>query len=424
MYQSASRIQFAPNIHALPSGLRVVTDYLPYVRSACIGIWIKTGSVNEEAAQAGISHFLEHLFFKGTNKRSARELMEAIEGNGSQFNAFTTRDYTCLYIRSLDTHVETSLEILGDIVRHSQFYDFEKERNVILEEIAAAEDTPEEVVSDLLTQTLWPLHVLGRPIAGYFESVSEIALDAVWDYYSAWYRPENCIITLSGSFDEERIMDWITREFGGMAQGPTPQPPDLPRWGAEVVTLERDITQSHLNMGFRGPAAGDRQRYAYEMLASALGGGSTSRLFDRIREQEGLAYAVYACRSSYALTGLFEIYAAVAPENLRRTHAIIIEELRRFRDAALPSSELELNREQLRVGFLMALESPSSRMSYLAKTMIYHGRVIGPDEVLTEIDAITADAIQALAEQLFRGSGYALAIVNPMDGPRLEHLPL
>ncbi|HEO71784.1 MAG TPA: insulinase family protein, partial [Candidatus Hydrogenedentes bacterium] len=332
----------------LANGVTVTLERMPHVRSAAAGIWVKAGSVNEPVNQCGICHFLEHLLFKGTAKRSARELVAAIESDGGQINAFTTRDFICLYVKTLDTHIHNGIDILADIIKNSTFADLEKERNVVLDEIASVEDVPEDYVQELLTAQLWPGHPLGNPVSGTLESVTPLGLDEVRAFYQNWYHPRTLYFSVAGSFDQDAVLDQICRELGDLAPRPILPGCRPPTFTPGVRTLERPIVQDHLCIGFPALSVSDPCRYAYDVLCNALGGGSTSRLFDRIRESEGLAYAIYAFHASYGLAGMLGVYAAVAPHNLVRAKDVIFEELRRLRDEPLPEDELASSREQLK----------------------------------------------------------------------------
>lgn len=412
------------SVHKLENGLTVLLEPLPYLRTAAAGVWIATGSANEEPRQAGVSHFLEHLFFKGTTKRTARQLMEAIESKGGHLNAFTSRDYTCLYAKMLGEHVGTSIEILGDILKDSQFFDFEKERNVILEEIASIEDVPEDHVHDLLIRNFWPDHPLGTPITGTKETMSAMTVDNVRAYFRHWYRPENLIVAVAGSFDEAAVLAQIEEEFSPLPSGAVSQQADAPAFTPGIQQIESDISQDHLCFAFPGPSVFDERRYVYNMLSNALGGGSTSRLFETIREQEGLAYSIYAYHSSFWRTGMMGVYAAIAPGNLGKAYDLCFREIRKLRDEPLPQQELELNREQLKGSVLMMLENTFNRMTRMAKSYMYHGRVIPIDEIIAGIEAVTAEQIQQLAQECYTPDQCALVVLGPKNGTTIESVPL
>jgi predicted Zn-dependent peptidase len=412
------------SIHKLDNGLTVMLETLPYLRTASAGVWIATGSANERPEFAGVSHFLEHLFFKGTSKRTARQLMEAIESKGGHLNAFTSRDYTCLYAKMLGEHVGTGIEILGDIVKDSQFFDFEKERNVILEEIASMDDVPEDHVHDLLTRNLWPDHPLGTPIAGSKETMTAMSVDDVRAYFQHRYRPENLVVSVAGCFDEAAVLAQIQEVFSPLPAGAVSQPDGAPTFTPGVQQIESDISQDHLCFAFPGPGIHDERRYVYNMLSNALGGGPTSRLFETIREQEGLAYSIYAHHASYWHTGMMGVYAAIAPENLKKTYELSFAEIRKLREGPLPQQELELNREQLKGSVLMTLESTFNRMTRMAKSYMYHRRILPVDEIIAGIESVTAEQIQKLAQDRYTPDQCALVVLGPTNGPPLEAVPL
>ncbi len=410
---------------AFPNGLTVAVEPLPHVRSVSAGVWIKTGSVNEPQEQGGISHFLEHLLFKGTTRRSARELVEAIERHGGQINAFTSRDYTCIYVKVLDNHWVTGIDVLCDIINNSVLSDVEKERNVILEEIASIEDVPEELAHDILTEQMWPEHPLGRPIPGSSQCVQRLSRADLSDYYHRWYHPGNLIVAVAGHVEPEAVFEQVAAQFEDAPARPAAAPTtEAPKFSPGVEKAVRDISQSHFCFGFPGPTPLSEDRYVYDLLCSALGGGSTSRLFEKIREDEGLAYAIYAFHSAYYLAGMFGVYAAVAPENLDRTLELCASELRDFRDNPMTETELELNREQLKGGLLMALENTSSRSSRLAKSLIYHNRILSVDELVGAIDQVTSEQVQTLAQSIFRPEKLCMVVVGPHRGKSLAPLAL
>jgi predicted Zn-dependent peptidase len=414
--------QEAAQVRQLGNGMRILMEPLPYLRTVTAGVWAVVGSANEQPRQAGVSHFLEHLFFKGTLTRSAHDLMAAIERRGGHLNAFTSRDYTCLYLKALDAHVGSAIEILADIVKNSQFFDLEKERNVILEEIASIDDVPEEYIHDAYASRHWPGHPLGHPVAGWLDTVSGLSLDDVRGYYGQWYKPENLLVSVVGNFDPDEVFAQLAEHFEDLPAAPTPERYGPPKAAPGFEYLERDIAQDHLCFGFPGARASDPRRYVYELLSSVLGGGSTSRLFEKVREDAGLAYAIYTFTSSYFTSGTLGVYAAVAPENLVRALELCVGELRDLRDNPLDEEELALSREQIKVGVLMALESTSNRMSRLAKSMIYHGRIVPVDEIIAAVDAVTAEDVQSLAQELFRTELCTTVVLGPPEGHRLEEL--
>jgi len=411
-------------VHRLPNGLTVVLLPLPYVRSVSAGVWIGMGSGEESAEDAGISHFLEHLFFRGTHTRSAYELMAAVEGHGGHINAYTARDYTCVYVRSIDDQLAPCLNVLADIVKNSALLDFEMERGVLLEEIAAVEDVPEDHVHDLFVERLWPDHAMGRPVGGSAESVSALTRERVGAYYDERCRGDNMILAVAGRFDPEGVLAQVCEELGDVPSGTCEPSEDVPRFSGGVRFLERDAAQQHVCLGFPAPTVTDEDRYVFGVLSTALGGGSTSRLFERIREREGLAYAIYSFRAGYRRCGLLGVYAAVAPTNFARATELAFEEIRRLKDELIPEDELALSREQLKGSLLISLESTAARVARLAKSMVYFGREITVDEILQGIDAVTPEDVQRVSRETFTPEQCACAVLGPNGKHNLGEIPL
>ncbi len=411
-------------IHRLANGITVTLEQLPYLHSAAAGFWVKAGSANEQDREAGVAHFLEHLFFKGTETRTVHEIMEAVEGRGGHLNAFTTREHTCLYVKMLDKHLATGIEILADLARNSLFADLEKERNVVLEEIASIEDTPDEYVHDLLTAQHWPQHPLGRAIAGGQKSVSGLELEHVRGFYETWYQPEDLYFSVAGNFDEDAVLDQIRNLFEDWPGTTTPDRCGAPEFSGGVQVVERDIAQAHVCLAFPGPPLEDKRRYICDMTSCVLGGGSTSRLFERIREEEGLAYAIYTFHSFHTVAGMLGICAAITPPNLGRTLELTFEELRRMREEPVSEKEMDSNREQIKGNVLMALENTFTRMSRMAKCMMYYGRIVPVSEIIENVDAVTPEEIQAHAQQTFTEPNCAVTVLGPPGACKVEKVAL
>ncbi|MBI2434624.1 MAG: insulinase family protein [Candidatus Hydrogenedentes bacterium] len=403
-------------VSKLPNGMTIALERLPYLRSASAGVWVRSGSGNETPRQSGLAHFLEHLFFKGTATRTTHELMSAVESRGGHLNAFTSREYTCLYVKMLDQDIHVGIEILADLIKNSLFSDLEKEKNVILEEIASIEDTPEDYVHDLLSQHHWPDHPMGRPISGTIESVSQLALDDVRAFYQDWYTPEEMFFVIAGNFDEERVLAQVQGEFGTLPARRAPQRHQPPVFRAGINPIARDIAQAHVCLAFPAPTVLEEERYTCELVSSILGGGSTSWLFERIREDEGLAYSIYTFNAFHASAGMLGVYAAIAPENLARAMELVYESLRRLRDDGISPEELEMNRQQLKGNMLMALESTSTRMSRMAKSLIYHDRIVSIDEIIQRLDAVTETDVQAHAQKAFKPQTTTVTVLGPVNG--------
>ncbi len=421
---STQMFNFSTEVHRLSNGMTVALESLPYLHSFSAGVWIRTGSENESESLAGLAHFLEHLLFKGTIKRNVHQLMEAIEGRGGHLNAFTSRENTCLYVKMLDKHLPIGIEILADIFKNSQFGDWEKERNVVLEEIASVEDTPDEHIHDLLSSFHWPDHPLGRPVSGSAESVSSLTRDHVLEFFDQWYQPENVVISIAGNFDPVQALAQIREEFETIPSKAVPGLPDAPKFQGGIHVSDRDISQTHLCMAFPGPKRDCDTRYVCDMTSSILGGGSTSRLFERIREEEGLAYSIYTFPGFQRTVGMIGMYAATAPNHLSRALELSYEEYRRIRDELVPEEELEMHREQIKGNMLMALESTFTRMSRTAQLLMYYGRIIPVDEVLEKVDAVTQADVQAFARSTFVKDQCAVVVLGPQKEVQITDIDL
>lgn len=410
---ATSEIQLAPVIHTLANGMTVVMEHLPHVHSVSVGVWTKTGSANEVAEVAGISHFLEHMVFKGTTTRSSRQIMEAIESRGGHLNAFTSKEYTCYYVKMLDQDLDIGLDVLSDIMLHNVYSDLEKERNVILEEIAAGIDVPDDHIHDMMAGKVWPKHALGRPIAGDHDTVSNTTLDDIKAYKDSWYRADNMLVSIVGNFDESVTLGKIRNCFSDLGGTPNGYQWDTPERQSGVIWEDRDIAQNHIALSFPGTSIVGTERFKHDMLSSIFGGGSTSRLFDTIREEAGLAYSIYSYNSMYQQTGALGVYAAVAPENAQLTLNLIAEEIKKLQDTPVSEEELDSNRAQLKGGLLLGLEGTFNRMTRMARSLMFFDRVIPVSEVLENVDSVTVDDIQKLAQTMFTPDGTTMAVLGP-----------
>ena len=411
-------------IHKLDNGFTVAMERLPFLHSASMGVWIRTGSAAEEKQEAGIAHFLEHLFFKGTKKRNVHEIMDTVESKGGYLNAATSREYTSLYVRMLEQHVSVGVEVLADLIINSTFTDIERERGVILEEIAAINDTPDELSHDLLSDFHWPQHPLGRPISGYADVVAQVGHGDFRRFYDTWYKPSNMVFTIAGNFDENQVLEQVTELFSQLPSGEAPRLDSAPTFHAGIQVVERPISQTHIGIALPGPSALSEKRYLCNLLAGILGGGGTSRLFELIREKEGLAYSVFAYHANYLPTGMIGVYEAVAPNKCGRALELTFSELRRLRDEPIKAKELERSREQLKGSMLMALENTSTRMSRMAKGLLFRERVLPIEEIIAGIDAVTAESIQVFAQEYFQPKSCALLLLGPQGTQVPENIAL
>ncbi|HXZ64819.1 MAG TPA: pitrilysin family protein [Streptosporangiaceae bacterium] len=413
----------------LPGGLRVVTEKLPAMRSAAFGIWAGVGSRDEDVLHAGATHYLEHLLFKGTARRSALEISAAMDAVGGELNAFTAKEYTCYYARVLDEDLPLAIDVLCDMVTGSLLEprDVDAERGVILEEIAMNEDDPADLVHEAFGAQLFGDTPLGRPILGTVESINSITRDRIAEHYRARYTPDNLVIAAAGSLDHEHVVELTRAAFGAslLSSDAEPVPPRLSGPAAEatrsgvavgtgVRLVSRPVEQANLVLGCGGLARTDPRRFALGVLNAALGGGMSSRLFQEVREKRGLAYSVYSFSSQHADTGQWGVYAGCLPAKTEEVLAICQDEIAKVIDSGLTDEELDRGKGQLRGSIVLGLEDPSSRMSRLGKSELVYPRLEPVEEILAEIDAISHDQVREVAS-LVLGQRMALAIVGPFD---------
>lgn len=384
----------------LPNGVRLLHERLDHVRSCAIGIWVLNGSCHEPEALSGISHFIEHMLFKGTASRSAADLAEAFDAIGGQVNAFTTKEHTCFYARTLDTHLRDAAGLLCDMVLHSAFAqeDLELERGVVLEEIDMYEDSPDDLVVELLSAACFPHQPLGRPILGNEKALSAIDHAAMADYVSRTYVAENMIVSLSGSFSGEDLA-FLSQLFSAVPTGEKTALP-VPAYHKAVVVKQKPIEQNHLLFAFPTMAAADEKHYALAVLNNILGAGMSSRLFQRVRERSGLCYTIYSYTSLYAGNGVLGIYVALGRDTQEAAIRMILEELVLLKERGITPQELSRTKEQLKSSLLMGLESTNARMTAIARSEMTYGRDRSPEETVAALEAVTAEDVAALAQEL------------------------
>ncbi|HEX7125989.1 MAG TPA: pitrilysin family protein [Thermodesulfobacteriota bacterium] len=398
----------------LPNGVRIISEQVPHVPSVTIGLWAMVGSRNEQAEKNGISHFVEHMLFKGTPGRDALAISKAIESVGGVLNAFTTREYTCVYAKVLPQHTELAVDILADAFLHSTFLpeELEKERKVILQEIGMVEDTPDDWVHDLFSESFWPDHPLGRPILGTAPILESLGRDDLVDYFSGYFWPEGLLISAAGAIDHDHLVRLAERHFvlERTAPRPAPQKPPLPT--RSVAIRRKNLEQVHLCLGTVGIPQTHPLREAGYMLNTVLGGSMSSRLFQEIREKRGLAYSVYSFLSTYADAGQFGVYAGTGAENVTQVIDLVLTELRAIKRNSITPTELASAKEQLKGSFLLSLESSDSRMDRLARDEIYYGRHYPVEEVVADIDRVTLDDLHAVAHEIFAADTLSLAVIG------------
>ena len=385
----------------LPNGVRVVTEPIAGVRSAAVGIWVLNGSRYEPDELSGISHFIEHMVFKGTEKRSAQHIAIAMDAIGGQVNAFTTKECTCFYLKTLDTHLKTGVEILADMCLHPRFdeRDLELERGVVLEEIDMYEDSPEDVATEKIFESCFADSSLGRPILGREETLRRMTGQTLRDYMSVYYHPADTVVALAGSFTQDDV-DYICEMFSHM-QGEGRNVIEPADYRPCIVTRAKDIEQNHICIGFPGVSMCSEERYANALLGAILGGGMASRLFQTIREQNGLCYSIYSFNTSHEDTGVFSIYTALGKETEEKAIQLIREECLRLAQDGPEQAELKRCREQAKTNMLLSMESTSARMNQLGRGEMFFGRAPELEEIVALYDAVTADDIAALAGRIF-----------------------
>jgi predicted Zn-dependent peptidase len=410
----------------LPGGLRVITESLPAVRSAAFGIWAGVGSRDEVAGHIGATHYLEHLLFKGTRRRTALDISAAMDAVGGELNAFTAKEYTCYYARVLDADLPLAIDVLSDMVTGSLLEpkEVDAERGVILEEIAMNEDDPTDTVHEAFAAQLFGDTPLGRPILGSVDSINAITRDEIAAHYAAKYTPDHLVVAAAGRVDHDEVVELTRRAFEPVLTGDAkPVPPRLagedqdrgvPGTGVRLVS--RTIEQANLVLGCEGLARTDERKYALGVLNAALGGGMSSRLFQEVREKRGLAYSVYSFSSQHADTGIWGVYVGCLPAKADEVLAICRDEIAKVIDGGLTEAELERGKGQLRGSIVLGLEDPSSRMSRLGKSELVYPNLEPVDEVLAAIEAVSHDGIRAVAADVL-ARPKALAVVGPFDDP-------
>jgi predicted Zn-dependent peptidase len=411
-----------------PSGLRLVTESMPHVRSVTVGVWLTRGSRHESDAEAGIAHFVEHMLFKGTTSRSARDIAQLVDGVGGQLDAFTAKEYASYYIKVLDEHLGIAIDLLSDMLLRPALApdDVVKEQGVILEEIKMVEDAPDDLVHEVLAGHFWPRHPLGRPILGTPETVTSFDSPGLRDYFQRTYLAPNLVVAAAGRFDHARLRDMVVRAFEQLPAAPQSDGTQPPSVTPGITFRRKPIEQAHLCLGTPAYHQTHRDRHALFVLNTILGGSMSSRLFQHIREERGLAYVVYSGLTTYTDAGMLTVYAGCASERVREVVDLTMAELQTLRDSPVPAEELKRAKDHLKGSLMLNLESTSSRMSHLARQHIQFGRHFTLDEILAEIDRVSAADVQRVAAELFRNGGLAASVVGPAaaDAVSTDHLRL
>jgi predicted Zn-dependent peptidase len=400
----------------LPGGLRVVTEAVPGVRSAAFGVWVGVGSRDEHPREAGASHFLEHLLFKGTARRTALEIAAVMDAVGGELNAFTAKEYTCYYGRVLDEDLPLAVDVVSDIVTAASCapQDVEAERGVILEEISMHDDDPGDVVHDAFAHALYGDHALGRPVIGSVGTIEALTHEAITGYYHGRYTQPEMVVSAAGNVDHVEVVRLVVDAFGWAAASPPRplRPHEPPPLQGSVVVEDRPTEQAHLVLGTHGLARDDPRRWALAVLNNALGGGMSSRLFQEVRENRGLAYSVYSYSSHHHDTGMFGVYAGCAPAKVDEVLDVCRAELAAVAEKGITDDEVARAKGQLRGSMVLGLEDTGSQMTRIGKAELVHGHVLDVDELLGLIDAVTPDTVGEVAQDVLRRP-LSLGIIGP-----------
>jgi len=386
----------------LPNGVRLLTEEIEHVHSVALGVWVGAGSRNENEGYEGISHFIEHMFFKGTENRTARELAESLEAVGGQLNAFTTKEFTCYFARVLDEDVNLAIDVLSDMFFNSRYdlKEIDKEKNVVIEEIKMYQDSPDELIHDLFSQYVWNNHPLGKPILGVADSINSLTRDKIMQYLDTRYTPDQVVIAVAGKINHDEIVKKLS-VFGDFKRKRFDEVGVEPVGSTFRKALSKDTEQMNLLLGVPGVGQEDKDMYVLHILNNILGGGLSSRLFQEIREQRGLAYSVYSYHSTYVDTGLFAIYAGTSPNKTEEAIKCIIDEMNKLKKESITQDELERTKAQIKGNLYLGLESVSSRMSRLGKTELSFGRVKTAEEAVEQLEKVTVEDVRRVMERLW-----------------------
>ena len=402
----------------LPNGLRVVGERIPHYRSVSVGLWVGAGSQYETPSEAGISHFLEHMAFKGTQKRSARQIAEEMDAVGGQLNAFTSKECTCFYAKTVDEHLPLAMDVVCDLVTGPVFdeKEMEKEKGVVLEEIAMSEDTPEDLVHELLMLAHYGDQPVARPILGTEARVSSYARQDLVSYWQGMYRPQNCVFSIAGNYDWEQVQALLNAHVGAWKpEGLLQRSCETHDFAPSAVTRDKEIEQMHICLGFPGLAIGDPEGYALSLFNSIYGGAMSSRLFQKIREESGMAYTVYSYPNAYTDSGMISVYAGTNPDTAAAVYDQILEETRKIAVGGLTRAEFNMAREQLKAGFILGSESTSARMQSNGRRLLLMNETRTESEVIDKVNAIDFDQTNELMRRVL-SAPHSLALVGKGAG--------
>ncbi len=411
----------------LPNGLTIITEEMSHIRSVSIGIWIKTGSRDETLHWNGISHFIEHMVFKGTGNRSAEDIARQVDSIGGNMDAFTAKECVCFNIKVLDDHTPIAMEILSDLVLNPVFdaKDIARERGVILEEIKMDEDSPDYLVHEIFTQSFWKDHALGRPILGTKETVKRFDQPSVREHYAERFRPENMIICAAGNLQHKKFVDLVVQHFEGMKRGTGELQSHAPKVAPRIsMRNKKSLEQVQLCVGVPAHPIAHHQRYVSYVMNTLLGGGMSSRLFQNIREKQGLAYAIYSDLNPYRDTGCLAVYAGTSRESALKVVDSVVTEFRLLKEHAVPAEELRRAKDQLKGSLMLSLESSAARMQNLARQEMYFDRFFSLDELIERIEVVTSEEIQVQAREFFQTDSIAVTVLGNLNGLKLSRARL
>jgi predicted Zn-dependent peptidase len=407
----------------LSNGLTVLTEEMPHIRSVATGIWIKTGSRHENSEWNGISHFVEHMVFKGTANRNAEQIAREVDSVGGNMDAFTAKECICFDIKVLDEHLPTALDILSDLVLNPTFAsdEIKRERGVIIEEIKMDEDNPDYLVHEIFTQNFWKDHPLGKPILGTKETVKRFEQPTLLDYYQRFFIPNNMIISVAGNVKHERFVELVREKFSRLKTGANGFKQDVPKIQARInMRNKKALEQVQLCMGVPSLPIGHQDRFASYILNTLLGGGMSSRLFQSVREKQGLAYAIYSELNPYRDTGCMAIYAGTSRENAPKVVRSVVQEFRTLKTEPVSDEEIRRAKDQLKGSLMLSLESSTARMSNLARQEMYFDRFYSMDEIIERIEGVTKEDLIQLAQQYFQTGSIAVTVLGNLSGLKLS----
>ena len=391
------------DVLTMPNGLRVVGERIPHFRSVSVGLWIGTGSQDEYTNEGGISHFIEHMVFKGTKKRTARRIAEEMDAVGGQLNAFTSKECTCFYAKTVDEHLPLAMDVVCDLAVNPLFDagELEKEKGVVLEEIAMSEDTPEDLVHEMLMLAHFGDQSVARPILGAAEQVSAYTRDDLAAYWGVKYHPQNAVLSIAGNYDWNEVQRMIGEKLGEWSpDNYRPRTTATETVAPGRLAKDKEIEQTHICLGFPGLPIGDTKNFELSLFNSVYGGAMSSRLFQKIREESGLAYTVYSYPNAYTDCGMISVYAATNPENVQKVYNQILDETKHLAEDGLTREEFAMAREQLKAGFILGMESTSGRMQASGRRMLLLGDTRGESEIIDRVNAIDYDTTNELMRQL------------------------